>query len=87
VFQNQKTIQEIGLEAFLATQTEQIAFLETALAKHNDGRSKNFYCIAATLLSTENLQEALHRADNGENLRDLLNEYAAAEGQELKLEE
>jgi hypothetical protein len=41
--------------------------------------------LAATLLSIENLQEALRRANGGENLRDVLNEYAVAEGQELKL--
>ena len=28
---------------------------------------------------------ALNRADNGENLRNVLNEYALAEGQELNL--
>jgi hypothetical protein len=62
-----------------------MAFLGDALGNHNDGRSKNFYCIAAALLTAENLKDALNRADTGENLRSALNEYAAAEGQELKL--
>jgi hypothetical protein len=82
---NQKLIREIGLDAFLKGQAERIAFLETAIERHDDGRSKNFYCIAAALLSDGSLKEALRRADTGENLRDVLNEYATAEGQELKL--
>jgi hypothetical protein len=86
MLQNQETIRKIGLEAFLAAQAERTAFLRDALSRHNDGRSKGFYCIAVALLSTENLQEALRRADSGENLRAVLNEYATAEGQELKLQ-
>jgi hypothetical protein len=86
MFRNQEMIRERGLDAFLSGQAERIAFLETALAKHNDGRGKNFYCIAAALLSVESLNNAMNRADNGESLRGVLNEYAAAEGQILKLE-
>lgn len=85
VMQNQQLIQKIGLEAFLAGQAERIAFLETALKKYDDGRSKSFYCIAATLISVNSLKEALNRADKGEGLRNILNEYALVEGQELKL--
>jgi hypothetical protein len=86
MFRNQEMIREYGLDAFLAGQAERIAFLETALAKHNDGRSKNIYCIAAALLSAGSLKEAMNRAEKGENLRTVLNEYTAAEEQELKLE-
>jgi hypothetical protein len=85
MFQNQGMIREVGLDAFLAKQAERMAFLDDALGNHNDGRSKGFYCLAAALLTAENLKDALNRADTGENLRNVLNEYAAAEGQELKL--
>lgn len=85
MFQNQEMIREHGLDVFLAGQAKRIAFLEEALAKHNDGRSKNLYCITAALLTTDSLTNALQRAENGENLRVILSEYAEAEGQELKL--
>jgi hypothetical protein len=61
-----------------------MAFLKDALSRHNDGRSKSFFCLAAALLSTDSLKNALRRADGGEGLQVVLNEYAAAEGQELK---
>lgn len=85
MFQNHKMIQEIGLDQFFVLQAGRIAFLETVLKQYNDGRSKNFYCIAAALISVKSLKEALNRAGNGEDLRNALNEYALAEGQELKL--
>jgi hypothetical protein len=85
MFRNQEMIREHGLDAFLAEQAERITFLKTALERYNDGRNKNFFCIAAVLLSTDSLINALRRADSGENLRDVLNEYAATNGQELKL--
>lgn len=82
---NQEEIRDNGLAAFLARQSERIAFLKAALAKYDDGRSRNFYCIAATLLSVESLKAALHKADTGDNLRLILTECAKVEGQELKL--
>jgi hypothetical protein len=85
MFQNQKIIREHGLEVFLVAQAERIAFLEKALKVYNDGRSKNFYCLAAALLTTDSLNNALQRAENGENLRSVLQEYGENEGQELKL--
>ncbi|MDR2479503.1 MAG: DUF3795 domain-containing protein [Treponema sp.] len=85
MFINHKMIQDKGLDQFLASQAERIVFLETALKKHNDGRSKNYYCIAAALLTTASLQKALRRAGAGENLKTVLAGYAEIEGQELKL--
>ena len=85
MFRNQEKIREHGLDVFLAGQAERIAFLNTALERYNDGRSKNFFCIAAALLTTDSLMNALQRAENGENLRAILSEYGEAEGQELKL--
>jgi hypothetical protein len=85
VIPNQKFIRENGLETFLALQSERITFLELALEKYDDGRSKNFFCIVAALLSIDSLKSALERAGTGEILRTVLEEYATAEGQELKL--
>jgi hypothetical protein len=85
VLPNQSYIRDNGIEAYLALQSERIDFLETVLAKYDDGRSKSFFCIAAALLSVESLNEALHRTADGEELRAVLTAYAEAEGQELRL--
>ena len=82
---NQRLIAEIGIDAFLEQQRHRIAFLETAIEKHDDGRSKGFLCLAAALLSIDGLNESLSLADQGENLREVLSRFAEAEGQELKL--
>ncbi|MEQ8201921.1 MAG: DUF3795 domain-containing protein [Syntrophomonadaceae bacterium] len=85
VIPNQRLIAEIGLEEFVHRQEIRLGFLGTAIAKHDDGRSKNLFCIAAALLSIDSLAAALSRAETGENLRTVLNELATAEKQELKL--
>jgi hypothetical protein len=82
---NQKLIKEIGLDAFLAQQAERITFLEAAIKNHDNGRNKGFFCLAATLLTIDSLKEALSLAEQGGNLRELLTQYADAEGQELVL--
>jgi hypothetical protein len=82
---NHRLIQEIGLPAFLEQQAERIAFLEAALEHHDNGRNKSYFCLAAALLTIDSLKEALSRADQGKNLRDILKQYADAEGQELVL--
>jgi hypothetical protein len=85
MFKNQEKIRELGLDTFLARQADRVSFLEYALAKHDNGRNKNIYCIAAALLSVDSLQIALSRANTGENLRGILTGYAANEVLELKL--
>ena len=82
---NQEYIKENGLADFLEQQDKRIAFLETALRDHNDGRSKSFFCIAAALLSVEGLEQALSLAERGEPLRAVLTRIAGDEGKELKL--
>ena len=82
---NHEIIKEKGLNAFLEQQAKRIVFLETALREHNDGRSKNFYCIAAALLSLDGLNHALMLAEQGEPLKEVLIRIAETEGQELKL--
>lgn len=82
---NQRLIQEIGIEAFLKQQAERIAFLEAALERHDNGRNKSYFCLAASLLTIESLNQALSLADQGENLRDVLKRFADAEGKELVL--
>ena len=82
---NQRLITEIGIDEFIKQQRERISFLEIALANYDDGRSKSFFCIAAALLSIKSLKQSLVLAKSGEPLKAVLNRFADAEGQELKL--
>ncbi|MCL1849389.1 MAG: DUF3795 domain-containing protein [Clostridiales bacterium] len=82
---NHEMVMEIGLHPFLLLQAERIAFLETALAQHDNGRNKGFFCIAAALLPVEDLKNALSLAAQGDNLRDTLSRMADAEGVSLAL--
>lgn len=85
VLPNGRKIQENGLDAFLLQQRERMDFLKKALEMHNDGRSKNLFCLAAALLSLEGLRAALEDAQNGADLKERLMMQAEAEGEELKL--
>lgn len=85
VMPNQWRIRDIGLDAFLNEQASRIAFLEEALREHDDGRSKGYFCMAATLLTLAGLRQALTDAANGLPLKTELARVADLEGQELKL--
>jgi hypothetical protein len=93
-------IREQGLEKFLKQQKKRIALLERMLKDFDDGRSKSFYCIAATLLPVVELEALLGEAGRklkvrkveagdtktkAEILRELLNDFAAKGGVELRL--
>jgi hypothetical protein len=82
---NHCLIAEAGLDAFLEQQALRIAFLETALKHHYNGRNKGYFCLAAALLSLDGLKKALSLAGQGDNLRDTLKQLADAEGRELIL--
>ena len=82
---NHEMIAEIGLDAFLKQQAERIAFLETALEQHDNGRNKGYFCNAAALLPIEDLKNALSLAGNGDNLRDTLKNLADTRGIALTL--
>jgi len=85
VLENGRLIKEAGIDAFFEQQARRMAFLQTALAQYDDGRSKGFLCLAAALLSIGCLEESLALAAQGEPLRGVLARFAEAEGQELRL--
>jgi hypothetical protein len=60
--QNLERIRTVGLETWLREQGERRALLESLLANYNDGRSRSFYCLAATLMPTGVLMEAVSKA-------------------------
>jgi hypothetical protein len=55
-------IQEHGIDAFEEQQKVREHLLKEMLLEFNDGRSKSYYCIAATVLDVDELQAALTKA-------------------------
>jgi hypothetical protein len=95
---NLSFIKEHGVKEFAKQQEKRIELLETMLERFDEGRSKSFYCIAATLLPIEDLRRLIDRANETikkESVEDLkgkarlfretIEEFAAAKGISLKL--
>ncbi len=55
-------IQKRGISEFERIQKQRQHLLKEMLAYFNEGRSRSFYCIAATVLDVEELKEACTRA-------------------------
>ncbi|MGE5580189.1 MAG: DUF3795 domain-containing protein [Bacillota bacterium] len=55
-------IQDHGVDAFVEAQEARKALLGEMLSAYNDGRSKSYYCIAATVLEMDELRDAIDRA-------------------------
>ena len=52
-------MQKIGFEQYNLEQQEKIQILYYLLNNYNDGRRKNFFCVAVNLLELSELQEAI----------------------------
>lgn len=100
VISNQNLIKESGIAAFIEQQNKRMRLLKTTLECYDDGRCKSFYCLATALLSLKSLNESLIKADQAikkksvgkedlkgraKILREILNQYASEEDEELKL--
>lgn len=57
-----KFIQEKDFEEYKMLQNTREEILKDMLANYNEGRSKSYYCIAATILEIDELKEALLKA-------------------------
>ena len=55
-------ILENGFDAYWALQREREAILNEMLTNYNEGRSKSYYCIAATVMEIEELRAAPAKA-------------------------
>ena len=55
-------IESFGLENFEKDQILRENLLKTMLGEFNDGRSKSYYCIAATVFKLEELENAINAA-------------------------
>lgn len=93
-------IRKYGIEKFIEEQKERIELLDLMLKNFDDGRSKSFFCIIATLLPIKILKTILDEIEqklktNQINSNDLkgiskilkekCNNFAEKEGIELKL--
>jgi hypothetical protein len=93
IFLNHESIKTAGFDEFIAKLNERVALLREMLAGYDDGRSKNFYCLAAALLSAQAVSSALSEASaidgdrksKAKALRSALTELALRENVELKL--
>lgn len=76
------------LYGYLAVLNEKSQMLRYLLEYHNDGRSKNFYCIAVNLLDVEDLREAYQRIKESTDTattRSILTEIATKRGISISL--
>lgn len=84
-----------GIEKYQAELNEKISFLEFLISNFNDGRKKNFYCIAVNLLDLadlNDLKEHIQQYDDSIPQKDKikmaeawLNEKAKSKNIDLKL--
>lgn len=88
-------IESKGIEAFAAHQKEKEELLATMLDEFNEGRSKSFYCTAATVMEPSEISQAIAEArgkSEGEDararakvLRAVLEKIAGEKDYNLKL--
>ena len=88
-------IREHGVAEFEKQQKTREALLKEMLREFNDGRSKSYYCIAATVIEVDELQDALSIAkeqskdmqikEKSKTLHSLLDLVAIEKGYLLKL--
>ena len=88
-------IQANGIEAYEEQQRIRKSLLVSLLDDFNDGRSKSYYCIAATVMDIDELKSALEEAsarpeplnikDKARMMHSILDEIALEKGYLLKL--
>jgi hypothetical protein len=88
-------IKHRGLPAFVKDQKERERLLTTMLAEFNEGRSKSFYCIVATVMDIQEITQVIVQARNdsvGKDVRGksktlhlILNKIAEEKKYNLKL--
>jgi hypothetical protein len=98
VMPNLNFIKEHGIERFIEQQKKRIKLLETMIKNFDDGRSRSFFCKAATLLDLTDLQSSLDKAiqkietdkikqndvkNKAQILKVILTEFALKKGVEL----
>ncbi len=92
---NIRFIRQRGIRAFEEAQERQCRLLEEMLAGYDDGRSKSFYCVAATVMEPGELEQALAQAgastggmsvkEKAKEMRKILEGVAREKGYDLRL--
>ncbi len=67
IFINLDSIKENGMDCFIAQQKLRIEILTNFITKHDDGRSKNYFCLSCTLLPLDKLKETHEFINNNQN--------------------
>lgn len=57
-------VKSIGLEAYQAELNEKVEILQHLLSNYNDGRQKNFFCIAVNLLELQDTRDVMIHISN-----------------------
>jgi len=98
ILPNLNFIKEHGIKKFIEQQRSRIKLLETMIKNFDDGRSRSFFCKAATLLDLTGLTSSLDKAtrkiktdkigkddvkNKARTLKAIINETASKEGVEL----
>ena len=88
-------VRKNGIEAFEKVQKQRKELLKEMLQEFNEGRSKSYYCIAATVLEIDELKRALDEArecfremdskGRSGSLHSILDKVAGQKGYYLKL--
>jgi spore maturation protein CgeB len=60
-----------GLQQYKLEMNEKVEILEYLIHNYNDGRRKNYYCIAVNLLSLASLKEVFQEIQNSVNPQDI----------------
>lgn len=58
-FKDLEKIKSMGPSAYRAELDEKVAILEELLANYNDGRCKNFFCLAVNLLELDDVKQVM----------------------------
>ena len=92
---NIEFIKSKGISTFAKTQKAKEELITEMLVEFNDGRSKSFYCIAATVMDIEEIKHAIAQARNeskgmdikgkAKTFHSIINEVAAKRKYSLKL--
>jgi len=97
---NLNYIKDNGVEGHAHQLKERMELLEEMLREFNEGRSKSFYCVAATLLSVESIKKSIDSAkikvemlgiktedikSRAKILKEIINDSAVKERADLKL--
>ena len=98
IIPNLNFIKKYGIEKFIVQQKKRIKLLETMIENFDDGRSRSFFCKAATLLELTSLSSSIDKAtrkiktsninqndvkNKAKILKEILNEIALKEVVEL----